>query len=211
MKKIVLFILVLNILIFSEMFAQKKDTSDYFLVGLYTGSYFGNFPLYPENDIINSIAIECEYFKFCNLSFYFQGLYQFTDSDINKLFKPKYGAPYTYTTIQKPETYRLNFSFGGRYYLRKMIVNPFFQFGVNHEINYISEYYYQIDLFEYIIHSYGIDNYFYRLSTNLGVGLNFKLNQKFSMEVKYDIYKTIFQSNDDFVGYSLLGGIKYTL
>lgn len=193
----------------SDLPAQRKDVSDYFSIGLFGGTYVGQFPLYGENDFVNSVAIEAEYFKFSDLSFYMQGLYEFTGSDLRKLYHISYGFPLSIT--QKPETYRLNVSFGGRYYLRTKDVNPFFQFGINQEVNYIGKYSYQIDRIDYIAYYFNEGYYFYNLSANLGVGLNIRVSEKFSLELKYDLYKSILKDQNDYTGYSVLGGIKYHL
>lgn len=199
----------LESIVISNLVAQNKEINDYFAIGVFGGTYVGQFPLNGKNNILNSVAIEGEYFKFSDLSFYVQGLYQFTISDVRKLFKIPREFPVT--VIQKPETYRLNISFGGKYYLRSKSVNPFFQFGINQEVNYIGKFDYQTDLFQYIRYSYSEGYYFYRLSLNLGVGISLKLTNKVKLELKYDLYKSIIKSGIDYNGYSVLGGIKYDL
>lgn len=210
MKRTFLLLLLLLVFISADSTAQRKDTSDYFAVSLYGGSYISQAPLYERNKYLNSIAAEFEYFKFKDLSFYVQGLYEFTGSDIRELFNVPYWRELT--EIHNPDTYRLNTSFGGRYYLRNKNVNPFFQLGINHETNFIGDYSYtEVNTIfgDYIW--YGKGYYFYRLSVNLGVGLNIKISHNFDFVLKYDLYKSIIKTEDEFTGFSLLGGVKYNL
>ncbi len=122
----------------SELFAQRKDTSDYFAIGVFAGSYIGQFPLYVTNNIVNTGGIELEYYKYTDLSFYVQGIYQFTGNDVRKMFNVPSGSVLFVT--QPPETHRFNISFGGKYFLRNKNVNPFFELGINQEVNSIGKY-----------------------------------------------------------------------
>ncbi len=102
-------------------------------------------------------------------------------------------------------------SFGARYYLRRGNIDPFLQAGLNHEINFIGKYHYTIDKVKYVEHHFGSGYNIFRLTANLGIGLSIKLNSKFILEAKYDLYRNIIKSNDDFIGYSILSGLKYNL
>lgn len=212
MKKIYLFLLFLLIsqsLLLSKIYAQENNESDYLAIGIFGGAYLGNHPLYQTNSYLNSIAIEAEYFKFSDLSFYVQGLYEFTPTDVKTLFE--ISNAYPVSVIEKPETYRLNISFGGRYYLRKKNVNPFFQFGINHEVNHIGRYNYSIELLKYTEYYQSEGYYIYKLSANIGVGLSVKMSKEFNIELKYDIYKSIIREEIEFTAYSVLAGLKYNM
>jgi len=207
---ILIFITGLNFLTSLNLFAQRKDTSDYFAVGIFGGTYIGQSPPQESNRYLNSAALEFEYFKFRELSFYLQGLYEFTESDRRPPFIIPLGYPVRH--VHEPDSYRINISFGGRYYLRNKDINPFFQLGLNHETNYIGRY----NSYEFSDgedHSFQNGYYFYRLSVNLGVGLSIKLSNLFKLEFKYDLYRSIVNSGhrDGFTGFSFLGGLKYNL
>jgi opacity protein-like surface antigen len=206
---ILFFLTVLISLLGTNLLAQKNNSSDYFAIGIYSGSYIGQRPLYEKNSFINLAAIEVEYFKFTDLSFYLQGFYQFTGNDVRRLN----GLParYSLSEVKNPTTYRVNISFGGRYYLRDKTVNPFFQAGLSHETNYIGRYSYRITYSGSSIYEFAAGRYIYNLSVDLGAGVSVRVSDRVKLELKYDLYKSITKSSNEFTGFSVLGGVKFVL
>jgi len=203
MKKLILGVLLL---LSVKTFSQNADTSDYFRVGLYSGSYIasGYYNLLVEkNKYVNSICLETEYVKFKNLSFYVRGLYQF--SDLN--------SDYFYNAflVEKPQNYRIAISFGGRYFLTEKNIKPYLQAGLNHETDFVGPY----TIFYYSGNSTYYDTYkarwYYNYSINFGVGFDVKINKKFSADIHYDLYRNFHESYDNFGGYSILAGLKYNI
>lgn len=227
--------LLLILLLFSiNLFAQDWDDdrhgkdrkhhgkneyrSNFFTVGLYAGTYIGKYPLYERNRFVNSISIEIEYFKFKDLSAYVRAINQFSKTDLHAL--EGYTGNQAALAFQEPSTNRFVVSFGARYYLAKSRnkVNPYMQLGINHEVNYIGQYSY---IYNGIPFTSSNEFYLYRYSVNIGVGVNVKLGKRFSLDAKYDIYKSLGRVRDQdynyrghtsgFNGFSLLAGIKYNL
>lgn len=200
---------------------QKRDgkKNDYFTLGLYTGSYIGKGPVHEVNPFFNSISAEVEYFKFRDLSLVVRGIYQISSVSLYDMLGINEGPDYK---LNEPYTYKINISINGRYYLSKRNVKPYLQLGINHETNFINNYT-VIDYTNNYAQTFSFNkSYTYRYSINLGAGFNFKLNDKLSFDVKYDMYKSLgknrrsnyfYNENDDngFNGFSLLGGFKYTL
>ncbi|MEO8447555.1 MAG: hypothetical protein ABI528_08675 [bacterium] len=194
----------------SDSLAQRKDTSDYFAVGVFGGNYTGQYPLYGINNLVNTVGVELEYYKFSDLSFYFQGIYNFTGNNLRLLFDIPESAT-NFKVKEQPETHRFIISFGGKYFLRNKDVNPFFELGINQEVNYIGQYGYVYNYDGGGYAAFGKAGFYSKLSVNLGAGLSVKLNHKFKVELKYDLYKSILRAKDMFTGYSVLGGLKYNL
>lgn len=96
--------------------------------------------------------------------------------------------------------------------MRDKKVNPFFEGGINHEINYLGKYRSRDrrDSFRNVIVDQG-RKYTHKLSANLGVGLSIKLNHKFKIEMKYDLYRSLTRIHDPFTAFSFLAGVKYNL
>jgi hypothetical protein len=207
MKK--LFVVV--ILFYTSIsFSQDADTSDYFRFGLYGGSYISQYPLYERNKYINSIALETEYVKLKNLSFYIKSIFEFTGSDISVIYNDY--SPYL-VTIKSPDTYRLAMSFGGKYYLKEKNIRPYFQLGINHQTDCLSDHSY------YYNYGRGITSdttkirgyYKYFFSVNIGAGLNINLCKKLSLDIQYDLYRSLQEHYSTFQGFSVLAGIKYSI
>jgi hypothetical protein len=201
MKKIILGVLLL---LSVKSFSQNADTSDYFRVGLYGGSFISPYnELTEKNKYVNSICLEAEYVKFKNLSFYVRGLYQF--SELNHDY---YSSS---VIVEKPQNYRMAISFGGRYFLAEKNIKPYLQVGLNHETNFIGAY--------TIIYNYGNEIYYdsykaswrYFYSLNFGVGLDVKISKKFSADIHYDLYRNFNTTYDNFGGFSVLAGLKYNI
>ncbi|GEM_PF-4601851 len=201
MKKI---ILVLFLLSFTTAYPQSKDTSDYFTAGIIGGSYIGGGQLYEVNDFFNSLGMELEYFKTDNLSFFAKGLFEFTGNDVKKL----YDIPdeIILTDVMNPDTYRIIVNFGARYYLRKKNVNPYIQFSLCQESNYIGS-------LSYV--QYGWDlwtkkpGYEYNYYAAIGIGFNVKLSRKMLFDFQYDIYRDL--QGNKFKAFSAIGGFKFVL
>jgi hypothetical protein len=200
MKKL---FLLLFLLLTGSAFSQNADTSDYFRIGLYGGSYISSHEgLVEKNKYFNSIALEAEYMQLKNLGFYVRGIYEFTDL---------YNYENYYYYLNNPSRYRIATSFGIRYYLRDKNVKPYLQLGLNHETNYVDSYSYYYDYSgEKYYHSHqAYWSYYYSL--NFGVGLNVKLCKKFSADIHYDLYRVFQGENSTFSGFSVLAGIKYNI
>ncbi|MDD5363131.1 MAG: hypothetical protein PHN88_13440 [Ignavibacteria bacterium] len=200
MKKL---IIVSLLVLYSTGYAQFKDTSDYFTVGIYGGSYIGEKPLYEPNHYLNSLGLELEYVKSDNLSFFARGLYQFTGNDIKYMFD-RYNSDYI-TDVKNPATYRLSISLGARYYLRKQNVNPYFQFSLNHETSFIDNYSYKIGNLLFTNNGW----YSYHYSAALGAGLNIKLSKRLLFDFQYDLYRDL--EGNKFIAFSAIGGFKIIL
>lgn len=171
---------------------HEEYKRDYFTVGLYTGSYIGYGSAIEVNDYLNSVSVELEYFKFTDLSVYVKGLYRFSN------YKTSYYINDTYYVEEKP-AYKLVTGFGGRYYVKKYgLVKPYLQSGLNQETEYIK--------------SFFGGYYSYRYFINFGIGVSIKLSPKFSVDIKYDLNKSIDKETYySFSGFSVLAGIKYNL
>jgi hypothetical protein len=207
MKKL---FLLLFLLLTGSAFTQDADTSDYFRIGLYGGSYIAQFPLYEKNQFANSIALETEYVKFKNLSFYIKGLYEFTNVNLNNLYKY---YDYNILSSDPPNSYRLLISLGGRYYLREKNIRPYLQLGINHESDYISDFTYYYDFgrgYKSNIYSQKC-GWFYFLSMNIGVGVNIKLSKNLCADIQYDIQRNLEDKGYTFQGFSVLAGLKYNI
>ena len=232
MRKI---LLILFAFLSLNLFAQDRDNKDgrkdrkhhkkgeysrdYFTVGLYTGSYIAKYPLFEKNRFVNSISLEIEYFKFKDLSLYLRGINEFTTANLYSL--EGYTGNQEALSFKEPSTNRIVVSFGGRYYLNspaKRKVSPYLQLGINHEANYVGQYSY---IYNGSLYTTSTDYYLYRLSANIGVGFNVKLGKRFSLDMKYDIYKSLGRIRDQdynyrgetsgFNGFSAFAGIKYRL
>ncbi|MCX6165035.1 MAG: hypothetical protein NTU73_09315 [Ignavibacteriae bacterium] len=198
MKKI---IFVFLLLITIKGFSQDADSSDYFRVGLYGGYYASPYSeLWGKNNSINSIAFEFEYVKLKNLAFYGRGVYQFT----NLLDKKDHCI-----IGKSPDTYRIAYSFGARYYLKEKEIKPYFQLGLNSETDFIGDYSYydQNSFLNYKVRKYS--NYFYSL--NIGAGLDIKIYKKIYFDFHYDLYRVFRNENSTFEGQFFLAGLKYNI
>ena len=197
MKKI---IVLFCVLISLKAFSQNADTSDFFRVGLYGGSLVSpSYTLVEKNKYLNSISLETEYVKFKFLSFYVRGIYQFTNLYLDNNYE---------TLVETPSHYHIAVSFGAKYYLADKNIKPYLKLGLNHETDYIDSY----TVFYNGGGSYntrGNWNYYYSL--NFGVGLNVRLNNKFSADIQYDLYRNFLTEYDYFRGFSVLAGIKYNI
>jgi hypothetical protein len=183
-----------------NVFSQNADTSDYFRVGLYGGSYIsGHEGIVEKNALINTTGLEIEYIKTRYLSFYFRSIYEFT-----KLSNNATGIIFS----QNTSTHRLAISFGAKYYLREKNVKPYFQLGLNHEANYIDNY-----TTYYFGYPENTSNEHWRhyYSVNFGVGVDIKLYKKFSADIHYDLYRILQNEYSDFQGFSVLAGLKYNI
>lgn len=196
---------------FVNLYAQKKDTSDYFAIGIYGGAFNGQFKKSGSNEILNSASVEVEYFKLENLSFYMQGLYKFKESGQgNHSHYPPMQNISSENEMKGPSVSILNISFGGRYYLRNKDVNPFVQLGIN-QLSYFNDgQNNRNDTLDYI------GNYRRKGSSNLniainpGIGLSFRLSDQFNAVIKYDLLIGLTDSGNNLSGYSVLGGLKYS-
>jgi hypothetical protein len=173
-------------------FSQDADSSDYFRIGLYGGSYISSHEgLVEKNKYFNSVALEAEYMQSKNLAFYVRGLYENTKI---------YNLESSNNNSNNPSKYRLATSFGVRYYLREKNIKPYFQSGLNQETNYIGS-----------SSSSRQEYWSYYYSLNFGVGLNVKLYKKFSADIHYDLYRVFQGEYSTFYGFSVLAGIKYNI
>lgn len=194
----------------NDMYAQKKEKSDYFAIGIYGGAFNGQFQKSGSNEILNSASVEVEYFKLDNLSFYMQGLYKFKDAGKgNHSHSPMQNIS-SENKMKGPSVSILNISFGGRYYLRNKDVNPFVQLGIN-QLSYFNDgQNNRNDTLDYI------ENYRRKGSSNLniainpGIGLSFRLSDQFNAVIKYDLLIGLTNSGKNLSGYSVLGGLKYS-
>lgn len=235
------FLLLILLLLSINVFAQDWDEdrhhknkkhhkkneyrSNYFTIGLYTGTYIGHGPAYERNYFINSVATEIEYFKFKDFSIYIKGLYQFTKTSFYNLYGYHQASN---VTFNEPYTNRIVFSFGGRYYLGKKHnkVNPYLQLGINQDGSFINNYS-SITTYPDGTTYISYYNKFYKLrfGLNLGIGFNVKLSKRFSFDMKYDLMKSLTKetrnnnfnsnnqnnSNSGINAFSVFAGIKYNL
>jgi len=201
---------------------REHFKKDYFTAGLYTGSYIGSGPVKEKNGFINSISAELEYFKFKDLSLVVRGTYQFSTANSYDLLGQTEGPFFKYN---EPYMYKLNISINGRYYLGRKKVKPYLQTGINQETNFIDNYTtitYNNPTQQIVsVNSYQ-RSYTYRYTINFGVGVNVYIAERFSFDMKYDLYKLLGRnrrmdfyptSNDGngFNGFSVLAGLKYNL
>lgn len=201
MKKLILVLFMLGTVI---GFSQNADTSDYFRVGLYGGSLISpSYHIVEKNKYLNSVAIEAEYVKLKNLSFYVRGIYQFSRLNSDWF--------YSSTVIEMPQNYHIAVSFGSRYFLAEKNIRPYLQIGLNHETDYIgsfSYYYYSGNEINYYTYN---QNWIYYYSLNFGIGLDIKINKKLSADIHYDLYRNFYEDYDSFKGFSVLAGLKYNI
>jgi hypothetical protein len=204
MKKIILAVILL---LSVKAFSQNADTSDYFSVGFYGAQYVSPVgDLKVVNSYINSIAVELEYVKLRNLSFYAKFLHQFT----------RLSDDYSYDNhprLTDPITFREVFSFGARYYLRESLVKPFLQIGLVHERITIGPFNYKYFDYEYAIEKVGRTRIYgvYSYLLNTGVGINFKIYKKFYADFQYDLNWVLKAHDYKFNGFSTVGGLKYNI
>lgn len=203
---------------------HEHYSSNYFTIGLYTGTFMGKKPVYSGNFFFNSISTEIEYFKFSDLSLFIKGTYQFSKTSLYTL-TGRYESPNL--IFNEPYTNRIVFTFGGRYYLGKKHnkVNPYLQTGITQEGSFVDKYSVTYDGSP---GNQSTQNYnkFYKLrfSFNLGVGFTVKLNRRLNFDMKYDLMKSLeretrdrsyFDSENDDTGsinaFSVFAGIKYNL
>lgn len=202
--------------------SEKENKKDYYTLGIYSGYYRGNVPLLGVNAYINNITLEFEYFKFEDLSVLARYTYQFTKTNLYELEGIHEGP---LVQLDEPKTSRINLSLIGRYYLGGQNFRPYVQMGINNEINSIGGYTVRYYNNQGSVSIRTNDSYpIYRYSINIGAGLSIKLSEKFSLDMKYDIYKSLGKNNgiDEFYdknsntrsgfnGFSNLVGIKYNL
>ncbi len=192
--------------------AQSKDTSDYFAIGPVFGNYDSPAPSH-NSGIINSAGLEIEYYKFSDLSFFAQGLYKFSDNGGHRSPHPG-NSDYPGMPGFPPPNYGseqiLGINFGGKYFLRTKDINPFFELGLNQEFRLGSNYHYRSDdIYDNAFIPNARVSNSYNLSIGIGAGLSFKLDSKFKLEMKYDLYQNL--SGRGGTGYALLLGGKYNL
>lgn len=197
-------ILILFLLLFSKGYSQNKDTSDYFTAGIIGGSYIGQGHLYEVNNLFNSLGVELEYFKTENLSFFAKGLFEFTGNDVRNL----YDIPdeIILTNVINPDTYRIIVNFGARYYLRKKNVNPYLQFSLSQESNYIGSLSYVQNGWNEWKKKPGYDYNYYAV---IGLGFNIKLCKRILFDFQYDIYRDL--EGNKFKAFSAISGFKFIL
>lgn len=184
-------------------YTQDADTSDFFRVGLYGGSYINEHSgLVEKNKYFNSIALEIEYMKLRNLSFYVRGIYENVERYV-------YDGNYQYLNV--PIVYRLSTSFGAKYYLKEKNIRPYFQLGLNQETDYISSYtFYYYENGEKKTYTQR-ENWDYYYSLYIGVGCDIKLYKKFSADIHYDLYRILEGKYSRYDTFSILAGIKYNI
>lgn len=193
----------------SFLFAQSKDTSDYFAVGV----LFGNFDTQSRSDgseIVNSFGTELEYYKFRDLSFFAQGLYVFKGSSEHIRPEPLAFENPGFHPMESAHSFGI--TFGGKYFLRTQNFNPFLELGLNQQFSFGGgkrrppPVYPTDNMFAPDNHS---DNS-YNLSLGIGAGLSIKVDPKFKVEMKYDLYRSLLSEHGG-SGYSILIGGKFNL
>lgn len=200
MKKL---FLILFFLLTANAFSQDADTSDYFRIGLYGGTYISSHEgVVERNMYFNSIGLEAEYVKLKYLSIYIRSFYEITELHN---FDTHYQV-----FLNNPTTYRYMTSFGAKYYLREKNVKPYFQLAFNHEANYVGSYTLQnLSGNNILVYKTGYWSHYYSLY--FGIGIDIKLYKNISTDIHYDIYRVFRNESSSFSGFSVLAGIKYNI
>lgn len=222
MKKI---LFVALILFSSNLFAQdwdddgherkhnkEKYKKDYFSIGLYGGGHTSN-SLNVTDGPFNAISFELEYTKSKKWSFFIKGIYEFTPQTVQELFFYTY-EPYMpeLFNVQNPTAFNFLFNFGARYYVTQGKVSPYFSAGISNEASFIGKYQYSFYQGEGLYSTaYGRNEFNTFISMDIGTGLKFRLSEKFSLDMQYDVYQYLGKNNNHNAGYSGLIGIKYNL
>jgi hypothetical protein len=196
MKKLIIISLLF---LYSTGYSQYKDTSDYFTLGIYGGSFQGNGYLNPNNNFINSVAAEIEYFKLSDMSFSFNILYQFSN----------YKYPFKYTDTR---SYKIVPSLIFKYYLRKKSISPYLQAGILYEFDI-----YNIKTkSNYTGLNFAEDNTYVSniLYISFGLGLNIRITDRLSIDGRLLVNPRI-TNNDvnhlEYIGGTGIAGVKYYL
>jgi hypothetical protein len=97
--------------------------------------------------------------------------------------------------------------------LREKNIRPYFQLGINHQTDYVSDYSYYNDYgYGYTSNTKNIRGaYYYFFSINIGAGLNIKLCKKLSIDIQYDLYRSLQEHYSTFQSFSILAGLKYNI
>jgi hypothetical protein len=194
-----IFLISVLLLISATVSAQFRDTSDYFTAGVYAGNFQGNGELLAANNYFNSVALEIEYFKFSDLSFSLNVLYQFSN--------------YQFTNIyEDTKSYKLVPSLNLKYYLRNKTISPYIQAGILYEFDT-----YTIKTKpEYLMGHFIIDDTYARniLYICFGAGLNIKLSNRLSLDCRFIVNPRIYNNDENHmesIGSTAIAGIKYVL
>lgn len=209
-SKFLIFTSICFLLTVSLTHAQRKDTSDYFAIGLFFGNHNSSLPSH-NLEIINSAGLELEYYKFTDLSFFVQGLYTFSGNGHNRGPHPNDFPESGFPGKNFDVGQLLGVNIGGKYFLRSKSVNPFFELGLNQNFrlggggNHRKPDYIYDDSFNQIVRNTNS----YNVSLSAGAGLSFKVDSKFKLELKYNLFQNL--SGKGGTGYALLAGGKYNL
>jgi len=207
MKKL---IIILLLFITSVAYTQSIDSINHFSVGMYGGIFDEMKYTSPANNFVNSIVMDLEYRNSKEFSFYANVLYQFCQNDVKTMW-PYFNSPDVYN-VTNPTVYRNIVTIGARYYLRSKKLNPYFSIGLSREYLHFSKYTYT----EEYVHGYpekytsgGINSNF--LSVLFGAGLNLNISKKFTLDVQYNLHKSIEANDGGYLGFSFYGGLKYNI
>lgn len=203
-------IIIFLAFISSVAYTQTNDSINHFSVGIYGGKFDDMKYCTPANQYVNSIVLDLEYRSAKRFSFFANILYQFVKNDV-KIMWPSFNSPIIYNIIN-PTVYRNIVTIGARYYLRDKKFNPYLSIGLSREYLHVGKFTYTYERLSGYPVNYTSDE----INTNLlsvlfGAGLNLNLNRKFTLDVQYNLLKSIEANDGGYLGFSFYGGLKYNL
>ncbi|MBN8571464.1 MAG: outer membrane beta-barrel protein [Ignavibacteria bacterium] len=187
-------------------YKKDRNKENYFSIGLLGGEY-QNFksPFYEPSYVMNALAIELEYNKNKNFSFFVKGIYQNTYNDIKKMAWLSNDA----LDIKDPLTYRVIMDFGAKYYTGNKNPRLYFQLGLSHDMLSVGKYSYNYT-FEGVVYQHNVEGRQYNnLSIDAGAGLKIRISRKISIDLQYDVYKSLSSQHIGLFANGMLAGVKY--
>lgn len=203
-------IIIFLLFITSVAYTQSNDSINHFSVGIYGGTLDETKYNSPANGFVNSIVMDLEYRNSKEFSFFANILYQFVNNDIKAMW-PFFKSPDVYN-ITNPNVYRNIVTIGARYYLRSKKLNPYLSIGLSREFLYFSKYTYTYEHNTGYPVKYtegGVNTNF--LSILIGAGMNLNISKKFTLDVQYNLHKSIEANDGGYLGFSFYGGLKYNI
>jgi opacity protein-like surface antigen len=203
-------IIIFLLFITSAAYTQSSDSINHFSVGIYGGTLAETKYNSPANEFVNSIVMDLEYRNSKEFSFFANVLYQFVKNDVKAMW-PEFKLPYYYD-ITNPNVYRNIVTIGARYYLRTKKLNPYLSIGLSREYLHFSKYTYTFEFDPGYPEKYTIVSKSYNfLSVLFGAGMNLNISKKFTLDVQYNLHKSIEANDGGYLGFSFYGGLKYNI
>lgn len=207
MKKLIIIFLLF---ITSVAYTQSNDSINHFSVGIYGGIFDEMKYASPANYFMNSIVMDLEYRNSKEFAFYANILYQFLNNDVKAMW-PDFNLPNIYN-IPNPTVYRNIVTIGARYYLRSKKFNPYLSIGLSREYLHIGKFTYTYER----VSGFPVNYTSEAINVNLlsvlfGAGMNLNISKKFTLDVQYNLHKSIEANDGGYLGFSFYGGLKYNI